>query len=142
MMTVRTKLRIWFMYLLLLPVLSCTMTTTTRIDPDFRLSIDSLQTQLNGIVTCENINLVGTGISTNGKNPTSELEIAIKNGKNIPDDPDQNETLAKQIAIVVKSALNNQNQFDRYKVLFVVEKGEGSISKRTWKGKVFTSNEL
>jgi len=120
---------------------SCTFTTTKIKNPTFNRPIDSLQIDLNKIVTCENFNINGKEISTNGK-VSSELEIDITNGQNIPDNGDEMDRLGKQVAVIIKAALQDKNQFDTYKVLFVTKKQNGNLTERTWKGKVFKVGEL
>lgn len=93
------------------------------------------------IVSCEGINLGGKEISTNGK-VSSELEIDITNGQNIPTDENQMNDLGKQIALVVKQALQDKSQYNTYKVLFVTKREDAGVTQRTWKGKIFKSEEL
>jgi hypothetical protein len=122
-------------------VAGCTITTTKTKNPAFSKSTDALQSELNKLVSCENINLDGKEITTNGKS-SSELEIDITNGQNIPADENQMNDLGRQIAIIIKSSLQDKNEYDTYKVLFVVKKGDGDVTQRTWKGKIFKSVEL
>ena len=135
-----TKILIVISSLILLTT-SCTTTTTKTKNPSFSGTTDSLQVDLNKLVSCEHINLDGKEISSNGKT-TSELEIDIINGQGIPSDENQMDDLGKQIVLVIKNALQDKNQYDTYTVLFVVRKESGGVTRRTWKGKVFKSQEL
>jgi hypothetical protein len=122
-------------------IVGCTFTTTTIKNPTFSASTDSIQADLNKLVTCENINLEGKEFTSNGKK-SSELEIDITNGKDIPADENQMIELGKKIANVVKGALQDKNEFDSYKVLFVSKKESRGVTQRNWKGKSFKSQEL
>jgi hypothetical protein len=114
-------------------IASCTMTSTKTKNPTFGKSTASLEADLNKIVSCEGINLQGKEITTNGK-ITSEVEIDITNGRNIPTDENQMNDLGKQIAVVI-SALQDKNEYGTYKVLFITKKSAGSVTQRNWIGK-------
>jgi hypothetical protein len=120
---------------------SCTVTTTRVKSPTFNKPTDSIQVELNRLVNCEGINLDGKEISVN-KKINSELEIDITNGKNIPADENQMIDLGKQIAMVIKNALQDKNEYDTYKVLFVTKEESGGVTRRNWKGKIFKLQEL
>jgi len=119
----------------------CTSTITKRKDPVFNIEISSVQTALNKIVICENINLAGKEITTDGK-VTSELEVSIVNGQSIPTDEDQMKDLGKLIAWGLKKSLKDQNEYNKYIVLFVTKVTDGGVTKRNWKGNEFKSEEL
>ena len=85
--------------------------------------------------------LDGKEITSNEK-VSSELEIDITNGQNIPTDEKQMNDLGKQIAVVVKQALQDKSEYNTYNVLFVTKKEDAGVTQRTWKGKVFKSEEL
>ncbi|MEO8711102.1 MAG: hypothetical protein ABI405_03210 [Parafilimonas sp.] len=127
--------------LVTLIIVSCTMTATKTKNPLFSKSTDSLQVDLNKIVSCEGINLDGKEITSNEK-VSSELEIDITNGQNIPTDENQMNDLGKQIAVIVKQALQDKSEYNSYKVLFVTKKEVAGVAHRTWKGKIFKSEEL
>jgi len=127
--------------LMTLIIVSCTLTTTKTKAPLFSKSTDSLQADLNKIVSCEGINIDGEEITTNGK-VSSELEIDITNGHNIPADENQMDDLGKQIAVIVKQSLKDKGEYNTYKVLFVIKKEDGSVTETTSKGKIFKSEEL
>ncbi len=120
---------------------SCTMTTTTTKSRVFRITTEQLQKDLKQLVSCEDVNLNGKEISTNGKTK-SELEIDIINSRDIPVDDDQMIFLGKLIASDLKKSLKDQNQYDSYKVLFVKKQTDGGVTQRSWKGKVFNADEL
>lgn len=138
-----TKMTKIISLVLLMPLIiaSCTLTTTKTKDPLFSKSTDSLQVDLNKIVSCEAINLDGEEISTNGTAST-ELEIDITNGRNIPSGENQMKDLEKQIAVKVKQALRDRNEYNTYKVLFVTKKENAGITETTSDGRIFKSEEL
>ena len=118
----------------------CTITTTKTRNPVF-ISQEKLESELMSIVTSDNVNLNGQEITKN-KKTTSELEISVTNGKNIPSNEDEMKSLGKSIATCVKRNLKDANQFNTYKVLFVTSMEKNGITKRTWTGNVFSSEEL
>jgi len=97
-----------FCFMVTMLFASCTTTTTRTKNPTFNKPTDSLQVDLNKLVSCEGINLAGREITTNGKT-SSELEIGITNGQNIPADQNQMDNLGKQIAVVIKGYRQNKN---------------------------------
>ena len=74
-----------------------------------------------------NANINGVEITTNGKKST-ELDIDILNGINIPKDGSQMKAFAKSIGLQVKRELKNQNDFDVYKILFETHKSNSAIT--------------
>lgn len=122
-------------------IISCTTTITKTKSPAFNKSMDSLQSDLNKLVPCQGINIDGKEIIINGK-PAAELEIDITNGQNIPADENQMNNLGKQIASKIKEALQDKEEYQTYKVLFITKTEKGGVTSRTWKGKVFKSEEL
>jgi len=119
---------------------SCTLTTTKTKNPGFTDQA-KVENELMSLVTSENINLNGQEITKNRKT-TSELEIYITNGRNIPTNEDERRWLGKSIATCVKRNLKDANQFDTYKVLFVTRVEKGGVTKRSWAGNVFSSTEI
>lgn len=122
-------------------IASCTMTTTRAKPPLFSIPTEQVQRDLNQLVSCENVNLDGMEVTTDGKTD-SELEIDIINGKDIPADDDQMISLGKSIASDLKRSLKDQNQYNSYKVLFVKKQTDGGVTQRSWRGKVFNTGEL
>ncbi|HVY76695.1 MAG TPA: hypothetical protein VG890_17825 [Puia sp.] len=121
--------------------ISCTISTTMPKSPVFSKSTDSLQADLNKIISYQSIHLDGKQTTTNGKK-TAELEIDITNGQNIPTDENQMNALGKQIAAKIKAALQDNTEYSSYKVLFITKTENASVTNRTWKGKIFKSEEL
>lgn len=119
----------------------CTTITTKTKNPVFTKSTDSLQVDLNKLVSCHEINLDGKEI-TNNKKISNELEIDITNGQNIPTDENQMNALGKQIAAEIKKGLQDKTEYQTYKVLFITKTESASVTSRTWKGKIFMSEEL
>ena len=120
---------------------SCTSTSTKTKDPNFNTEISVIQNDLNKIITSEKVNISGKEITANEK-ISSELEVSILNGKDIPADEYQMKALGRSIATIIKKALKNQNQYDLIVVLFVIESKNGDINKREWKGFEYKPNEL
>ena len=120
---------------------SCTSTVTKTKDPNFNTEISVIQNDLNKIITSEKVNISGKEITAN-ENNSSELEVSILNGKDIPADEYQMKALGRSIATIIKKALKNQNQYDLIVVLFVIESNKGDIKKREWKGFEYKPNEL
>lgn len=120
---------------------SCTTTITKVKDPAFSLEIKTIQADLKKIVTCQHINLNGKEVTSEGKT-TSELEISIINGKNIPTDNTQLRTLGKTIASDIKKSLKDPNEYSKYKVLFVTVVENAGLTKKAWKSDEFASAEL
>jgi len=138
-MTISIKATICLMLLFLL--FACTTTVTRTKNPVFAAPVDSLQIRLNELVVCEHINLDGQEVVTNGKR-SAQIEIDVLNGKDIPEDQDHIKILAHSVAVAVKEALKDKNEYDSYTVLFVKETPSSSVTTRTWKGKTFKSQEL
>ena len=135
-------------YLLPLTVLSycafsasCTTTVTKSKDPAFSKENKTIQEDLKKIVTCQHINLTGKEVTSEGKT-TSEIEISIINGKNIPNDNTQLRSLGKAIASDIKKSLKDQNEYSKYRVLFVTVVKDGALTKKDWKSDEFASDEL
>lgn len=122
-------------------IVSCTTTTTKTKNPVFSKPTNSLQVDLNKLVSCEGINLDGKEINTDGKINT-ELEIDITNGQNIPTDENQMNDLGKHIAVEIKEALQDKAEYQTYKVLFITKTESAGVTSRTWKGKIFKAEEL
>jgi hypothetical protein len=120
---------------------SCTLTTTKQKDPLFSESPDSLRSELNQLVVCQNFNVDGKEIMTERKT-SSVLEIDVVNGRGIPPNEDQMAALGKRIAAKIKEALQDKNEYNAYKVLFVAVRENGSVTQRKWRGKIFQSNDL
>lgn len=121
--------------------IACTITTTKTKNPTFSVTTDSLQLELNKIVSCESIAINGTEITRN-KKTSYELEIGILNGNDIPSDQNEMIELGKQIAKTIKNGLQNKNEFDIYKVLFISRSENGGFTRQESRSKEFKSAEL
>ena len=120
---------------------SCSTTTTKTKEPIFSTSTTIVENEVTDIVSCKSINLNGKETTENG-NVTSELEIHITNGQNIPSDDTQMIDLGKKIAIVIKKGLKNSSEFQTFRVLFITEIDNSGIITQTWRGKTFKIEEL
>jgi len=121
--------------------IGCNYTVTKTKHAVFSVDESIVQTNLNKLVTCENINLAGKEVTSNSKT-TSELEVDIMNGQNIPADTEQMNTLAKSIAVELKKSLKDPNEYDKINVLFVRKWYDGAATRKEWKGHEFKSAEL
>jgi starvation-inducible outer membrane lipoprotein len=119
---------------------SCTVTTTKTKEPVFN-DIGKVENELVTLVKADNINLNGKEITVN-KNTTTELEVAITNGANIPNDDNERKTLGKSIATRIKTNLKDPNEYDKYTVLFVTKVESGAVTKTNSVGDIFSSKEL
>jgi hypothetical protein len=135
------KFPLTFACALLTLLAACTFTTKRIKDPQLATSADSLSRSIGQYVSCEHINLDGKEITSNGKT-TSELEIDIINGKNVPTDTARMRSVGRSIASIVRSGLQDVNEYDHYKVLFVKVESSGIETKRTWTGMSYKADEL
>ena len=127
-------------------IVGCVTTTKTK-NPVFAVSTDSLNVSLTNVLllhhvdSCKNINLDGEEKTTNGY-ASSEMNIKITNGKNIPTDEKQMTELEKQIALVVRNSLSNKNEYGTYNIYIVTKKDDGGISLKTYKEQTFDLKDL
>ena len=126
--------------LLFIFISGCTLTTTKTKNPEF-INIILVEKKLDSLISCENYNINGTETTTNKKS-TSEIEISTINCRHIPKNDDQMVDLAKTIAIEIKNNLTDATQYDIYKVLFIIKKTSGVVTKTNSKTYVFNSKDL
>ena len=136
---VKKSLALFLVFFALL--VGCTTTIKKRKDPVFNVSTDSLNAGLVNLVTCEHITLDGEDINTNGKD-SSELEIDLINARNIPKSDDSLRAFGRPIALLMKNALKDRNEYDRLSVYFVQTDTSAVVVKRNWKGFIFPSTDL
>ncbi|HSZ34447.1 MAG TPA: hypothetical protein VK772_14120 [Puia sp.] len=141
MTLIKTTRKLIFLSTLALAIIGCTFTKTYLKNPVFNKSSDSIQMDLNKFISYQEISVLGKEILTNNKS-NSELDINITNGQNIPTDQNEMIALGKQIAIVIKKSLQNENEYQTYRVLFVTKTENSGITKSYSKGKIFKSEEL
>lgn len=135
LLTVLTSFAIIFFF-----IVSCTTTVTNNKAPEFKVDLSSIEHDLNTLVKCQQFRINGIEKKVNDKVST-ELQITITNGTNIPASEDAIEELAKKIALQVKMSLKNQKAFDSYKISFVAEtKGFVTVTKN--KTIVFESDKI
>jgi hypothetical protein len=109
-------------------------------DPIF-IDPGKVEKELTSMVRAEHINLSGKEITSNGKTST-ELEVAITNGTNVPKGDNERKSFEKSIAASVKNNLKDLNAYEKYTVLFVTKETSGAVTKRNWVGDVFSVKEL
>ena len=122
-------------------LVNCTFTTTRTKNPVFKITTDQLQRDLNHLVSCENMDVDGREISTNGKTK-SELEIDIVNGRDIPGNQNEMISLGKSIASDLKKSLKDQGEYGTYKVRFVTKETNDGITRTNWNEIAFQAEEL
>jgi len=120
--------------------LSCTRTTREAHHPVFTNQAQA-ESELVGLAEAENINLSGIQSTTNGQVST-ELEVAVINGMDLPLNADQQNALQKSIASSIRRNLQDSNQFDIYKVLFVEKTESNGLTKSKSTGRSFEVSEL
>jgi low affinity Fe/Cu permease len=121
-------------------LLSCTTTTTKIKNPEFSDQA-KVQNELSSLVKAENINLSGKEIIINKKS-SSELEVSIINGQNIPSDNDKQKAFEKLIAVCIKKNLKNPNEFESYKILIVKKTENNGVKNQSWTGNTFKASDL
>lgn len=118
----------------------CSITTTKSKDPVIQ-NTDQLKNELNHVLGTANVNLAGKEVIANNKK-TSELEVRITDGGNIPVDEDLRRTLFRMIAKLIKSHLKDSSEFNSYVVSFLKKIESGTVTKRIWVGDKFSFEEL
>ena len=101
---------------------------------------DKFENDLGRTIKAEEININGKEIVT-GEDSTSELEIKILNGQNLPVIDEEIKSLSKSLAQVAKSNLKDADQFDRYKINFVTQLGSAVKVTKTV-SYTYLANEL
>jgi hypothetical protein len=125
----------------LLLALSCTFTSIKPNTPDFITDQKTIATDIKRLIDPQEISLSGSDLKTQGQS-TSELAITLINAENPPKVQDQFSHLAKEIAQLLKRSLKNENQYDRYKIIFLFEKTSGIVTKSKSAEFYFKSSEL
>jgi hypothetical protein len=121
--------------------ISCTFTTTTIKNPEFKIDLKSVITNLVPLVDFKNLNLNGRE-KKSGKLVNAELEIDVINAVNIPSDETKLQTLGKAVASQIRQELVNPEEYNTYKVLFVTQKTEGGRTKGSYRGSIFQAKDL
>jgi hypothetical protein len=125
----------------MLLLLSCTVSTTKTKDPVFTVSPDSISLSLKSLIVAKEVNLSGTETKTNGK-ITSELTVRLINSINAPEDETQRTEIGKQVAKLLKQALKNPGDYTTYKVLFVTQETDGAVTRSSYTGHIYKSDDL
>ena len=127
--------------LLFVFISSCNFTTTKTRKPVFIIDTNLVGKKLDSLIACENFNINGTEIITNKKS-TSEIEISTINCRDVPQNNDEMAGLAATIASEIKKHLKDSTQYDTYKVLFIIKKTDGVVTKTNSKSYVFGAKDL
>jgi len=120
---------------------ACTTTVTRTKNPVFDIPMDSLARQIKTLITFQHVNLDGRSITTNGKD-SSVLEVDIINGRDIPTGDAQKKDLGRSIAVGIRNALKDKNEYKALLVLFVKVDSGSAVTKRTWSGFSYPVKEL
>ena len=129
-------LTIIILFIAILMDSGCTITTTTTKEksPEFEVGIAEIESSLKTLIDFQSTNIAGFEKRTNNV-ITTGIQIKIINGINLPTEENEIKNLAKKIAIQVKKAVKNQNEFMSYEVSFVERVG----MMNSWKAWVFNS---
>jgi protein involved in ribonucleotide reduction len=119
---------------------NCTRTTIKEKIPILK-NVDQTERELLALVKAGNINLNGKEIIS-GKNISSELEVSIINGQNIPTKDKERKTLARLIASCVKRNLLHLDEYDKYSIIFLRKTVSEGVISQTWVKETFSSGEL
>lgn len=137
----KLKKNIFYLLICLTAILSACITTTTKVkNPEFTDQA-KVESELMTLIKAEHININGKEITTNNKTST-ELEVSIINGQNIPASNDQQKALEKSIAVCIKKNLRTPNAFDSYKVLLVKKTESNGVKSQNFTGNTFNVSEL
>jgi hypothetical protein len=128
-------------FLLIYLTFSCTFYSTKSKMPNFKVERAKMEENLKTLVTCENVDVRGMDINVNEKVST-ELQVSIINGSNIPTDESKLKSLGKSIDSLYKQELSNVNEFNTFKVFFVVSKRDGIVTTSSSRFFAFKSDEL
>jgi hypothetical protein len=119
----RIKTKYCFLLFASIFVVSCSVRHTKKNDPIFA-DIEKTKSEIGNLIQAENINISGKEITT-GKDSTSELEIVVTNGQNVPATENERIFLSKSLAKSIKNNLTHTDQFETYNVKFITRtKGE------------------
>jgi hypothetical protein len=123
----------------------CTFTTSKNKLPEFIIDNKTLGTKLDSLIICEHSSVQGLEKKTSGQVST-ELIVRIVNCTNTPKSKETMNALGKEIAITIKHALKNQNDFDSYKILFITQvetqSAGGKLIKKSTTTLIFKKDEL
>ncbi len=130
-----------FVFLLMYLIFSCTFYSTKSKMPNFKVESSKMEENLKTLVTCENVDVRGVEIKVNEKVST-EFQVSIINGSNIPTDDNKLKSLGKSIDSLYRQELSNVNEFNTFKVFFVISKRDGIVTTSSTKCFAFKSEEL
>ena len=133
-----TKSKFYLVLIFSILVASCTYTKPKN--PIFN-DIDKFKYNFGNLIKAEKVNINGKEI-TKGKVSTSELEINIINGKNLPTTEDERKSLSKSLAKAVKNYLKDSNQFETYQVKYGKKSEGAGVSIERYISDSFKSSEL
>src|SRR5690606_11986582 len=120
--------------------LSCTRTTRVAHHPVFTNQAQA-ENELVGLLKAENVNLSGIQSTPNGQ-VSRELDVTEINGMDIALNADLQNALQKSIASSIRRNLQDPNQFDIYKVLFVEKTESNGLTKSKSTGRSFEVSGL
>lgn len=133
-----TKTKFYLILIFSIFIAGCTYTKPK--DPIFN-NLNKFKYEFGSLIQAKKINIYGKEITT-GSDSTSELEIDIINGKNIPTTEGERKSLGKSLAKVVKNNLKNSKQFETYKVKFEKQSESSGVTVERYTSFSFKLGEL
>jgi hypothetical protein len=124
---------------------SCTYTSTKSKATNFKIENAKVVENLKALVTFEKVNVNGTETKTKAQEKeqvSTNLEISIINGSNIPSDDVKIKSLAKSIASQFKQELSDTTDFKTFNVVFVANQSNGIVTTNNYTSFTFKSEEL
>jgi|GEM_PF-1908975 hypothetical protein len=124
---------------------SCTYTSTKTKPTNFKVENAKIVENLKTLVTFEKVNVNGTETKTKAQEKeqvSTNLEISIINGSNIPSDDVKIKSLAKSIASQFKQELSDTTDFKTFNVVFVTNQSNGVVTTNNYTSFTFKTEEL
>ena len=94
-------------FLFILIIEGCTKTTTREKNPEVKVDLQILDENLKKLIDFQHANISGVEKITNAKT-TTELQLRITNGINLPTGSSELEKLANTIAAQLRQELKNE----------------------------------
>ena len=128
--------------IVVLTFFSCSTTSSEENHPIFSATAINVHQSVDSIIHFETINISGYRTDYGNKSQ-SEIFVKIVNGEGLPADENKRKTMSKTIAVTVKHALKNENQYDLYFIFFETKVVNDNATKRKVVGReTFRLDEL
>jgi len=128
-------------FLFILIIEGCTKTTTREKNPEFKVDLQILDENLKKLIDFQHANISGVEKITNAKT-TTELQLRITNGINLPTGSSELEKLANTIAAQLRQELKNENDFMKIRIFFEDESKGNLVNVKKYKSFVFNTEDL